>query len=61
MATSWSKYTENKIETPKINIYMPCFSCNYAYICKYFKNPGWTDWILNYKACPLNYMRFYTN
>jgi len=34
---------------------MPCYNCDYAYSCRYFKAPEWIFIILSYKICPVAY------
>ena len=36
----------------------PCFSCQYCYICRFWRNNLWCDWILKNNECPVGKYTF---
>lgn len=51
-----TKYGIKKVEPPRQEfiLRMPCFSCEYAYNCKYYQNQFWDCWIIKNDECPVN-------
>lgn len=35
-----------------LDIWMPCFTCQFGHGCKYYENDLWVNWILKKGVCP---------